>query len=68
MTVSKSKASDYFVAGIILIVLAGVIWLVENLVLNKTVDNIILLFIPSVFIMLSVAHLIIAGRKWYSSH
>ncbi len=56
MTVSKSKASDYFIAGIILIVLAGVIWLVENLVLNKTVDNIILLFIPSVFIMLSVAH------------
>ena len=49
MTVSKSKASDYFVAGIILIVLAGVIWLVENLVLNKTMDNIILLFIPSVF-------------------
>ncbi len=68
MTVSKSKASDYFVAGIILLVLAGVIWLVENLVLNKTVDNIILLFIPSVFIMLSVAHFLIASKKWYSSH
>ncbi len=68
MTVSKSKASDYFVAGIILIVLAGVIWLVENLVLNKTVDNSILLFIPSVFIMLSTAHFLLAGKKWYSSH
>ena len=68
MTVSKSKASDYFVAGIILLVLAGVIWLVENLVLNKTMENIILLFIPSVFIMLSVAHFLIASKKWYSSH
>jgi hypothetical protein len=68
MTASKSKASDYFVAGIILIVLAGVIWLVENLVLSKTIDNIILLFIPSVFITLSLAHLIVAGKKWYSSH
>ena len=68
MTASKSKASDYFVAGIILIVLAGVIWLVEILVLNKTIDNIILLFIPSVFITLSLAHLIVAGKKWYSSH
>ena len=68
MTVSKSKASDYFIAGIILIVLAGVIWLAENFVLNKTVDNIILLFIPSVFITLSLVHLIIASRKRYSSH
>ncbi len=68
MTVSKSKASDYFVAGITLIVLAGVIWLVENLALNKTVDNSILLFIPSVFIMLSVTHFIVASKKWYSSH
>jgi hypothetical protein len=68
MTVNKSKASDYFIAGIILIVLAGVIWLVESIVLSKTVDNIILLFIPSVFIMLSAAHLIVAGRKWYYSH
>ena len=68
MTVSKSKASDYFVAGITLIVLAGVIWLVENLVLNKTVDNSILLFIPSVFIMLSVTHFLVASKKWYSSH
>ena len=68
MTVSKSKASDYFVAGITLIVLAGVIWLVENLVLNKTADNIILLFIPSVFIMLSVTHFLVASKKWYSSH
>ena len=68
MTVSKSKASDYFVAGITLIVLAGVIWLVENLALNKTVNNSILLFIPSVFIMLSVTHFIVASKKWYSSH
>jgi hypothetical protein len=67
MSVSKSKASDYLTAGIILLVLAGVIWLVENLVLNKKVDNIIQLVIPSIFVLLSVAHLVVAGSKWYSS-
>jgi hypothetical protein len=65
--VSKSKASDYFTAGIILIVLAGVIWLLENFVLNKTVDIILLLIIPGVFVMLSLAHLVVAGTKWFSS-
>jgi hypothetical protein len=65
--VGKSKASDYFVAGIILIVLAGGIWLLETFVLNGTVDNVILLIIPSVFIMLSLAHLVVAGTNWFSS-
>ena len=64
---NRSKASDYFVAGIILIVLAGFIWLLETCVLNIKVDNIILLIIPSVFLMLSIAHLISAGTKWVSS-
>jgi len=67
MTVSKSTASDYFAAGLILIVLAVVIWLLENFILNGKVDNFILLIIPSVFVGLSVAHLAIAGTKWYSS-
>ena len=67
MTVSKSKASDYFTAGLILLVSAIVIWLVENFVLNGKVDNIILFIIPSVFAVLSIAHLAVAGTKWYSS-
>jgi len=65
--VSNSKASDYLTAGIILLVLAGVIWLVESLILEKTIDKIVFLIIPSVFVMLSAAHLIVAGNKWYSS-
>ncbi len=64
---SKSKASDYFTAGIILIVLAGIIWLLENFILCRTVDKIIFFIIPGVFVMLSVAHLVIAGAKWNSS-
>ncbi len=64
---SKSKASDYFTAGIILIVLAGIIWLLENFILSRTVDKIIFFIIPGVFVMLSVAHLVIAGAKWNSS-
>ena len=67
MTVGKSKASDYLIAGIILIFLAGVMWVVEYFVLNGTVDNIILFFVPSVLVMLSMAHLVVAGIKWYSS-
>lgn len=63
----KSKASDYFTAGIILIFLAGVMWLIEYFVLNGKVDNIILFFVPSVLVMLSMGHLVIAGIKWYSS-
>lgn len=63
----KSKASEYFTAGIILIFLAGVMWLIEFFVLNGTVDNIILFFVPSVFVMLSMVHLVVAGIKWYSS-
>jgi hypothetical protein len=65
--VSKSKASDYLTAGIVLLVLAGVIWLVESLVLDKTIDKIVLLIIPSVFVMLSLTHLVVAGSKRYSS-
>jgi hypothetical protein len=67
MTVGKSKASDYLVAGIILLFLAGVMWLIEYFVLNGTVDKIILFFVPSVLVMLSMAHMIVAGIKWYSS-
>lgn len=67
MTVGKSKASRYFTAGIILIFLAGVMWLIEYFVLNGTVDNIILFFVPSVFVVLSMVHFIVAGIKWYSS-
>ena len=63
---SKSKASDYLTAGIILLVLEGAIWLVENLVLNKTIDKIVLLIIPSVFVVLSAAHFVVAGIKWRS--
>jgi hypothetical protein len=65
--VGKSKMSDYFIAGIVLIFLAGVMWLIEYFVLNGKVDNIILFFVPSVLVMLSMAHLVIAGIKWYSS-
>jgi hypothetical protein len=65
--VSKSKASDYFTAGIILSILAGIIWLLENFVLNKTVDNTVLFIIPAVFVLLSVAHFVIGGTKWRSS-
>lgn len=64
---SKSKASDYLTAGISLIIMAVVIWLVENFVLNGTVDSRILLLVPSVFVTLSISHLVIAGAKWYSS-
>jgi hypothetical protein len=53
--VGKSEALDYFAAGLILIFLAGVMWLIEYFILNGTVDNIILFFVPSVLIMLSVA-------------
>ena len=63
----KSKASDYFAAGIILIFLAGVMWVIEYFVLNGTVDNIILFFVPSVLVLLSVVHLVVAGVKWSSS-
>lgn len=63
----KSKASDYFTAGIILIFLAGVMWVIEYFVLNGTVDNIILFFVPSVLVLLSMAHLVVGGIKWYSS-
>jgi hypothetical protein len=65
--VGKSKASDYFTAGIILIVLAGVIWLLEYFVLDGTMDNVILFVIPSVFGVLSLAHLAVAANRWYSS-
>jgi len=65
--VGKSKASDYFTAGIILIVLAAVIWLLENFVLYGTIDNVILFVIPSVFGLLSLAHFAVAANKWYSS-
>jgi hypothetical protein len=65
--VSKSKALDYFNAGIILAVLAGIIWLLEDFVLNKTTDNTILFIIPGVFVLLSVAHFVIGGTKWRSS-
>jgi hypothetical protein len=65
--VGKSKASDYFIARIILIFFAEIMWLIEYFVLNVTVDNIILFFVPSVLVMLSVAHLVVAGFKGYSS-
>jgi hypothetical protein len=65
--VGKSKASDYFTAGIILIVLATVIWLLEYFVLDETIDNVILFVIPSVFGLLSLAHFAVAANKWYSS-
>ena len=68
MRVGKSKASDYFIAGIILIVLAAVIWSLEYFVLDRTINNIILLLIPSVFGLLSLAHFAVAANKWYSSH
>jgi len=64
--VRKSKASDYFTAGI-LSILAGIIWLLENFVLNKTKDNTILFTIPSVFLLFGAAHFVIAGNKWWSS-
>jgi hypothetical protein len=63
----KSKAMDYFTAGIILIFLAGVMWLIEYFVLNETVDTIILFFVPSILVILSMFHLVVAGFKWYSS-
>jgi dolichyl-phosphate-mannose--protein O-mannosyl transferase len=65
--VGKSKASDYFTAGIILIVLAAVIWFLEYFVLDVTMDNVILFVIPSVFGLLSLAHFAVAPNKWYSS-
>ena len=67
MTASKSTASDYFAAGLILIVLAVVVWLLEYFILNGKVDNFILFIVPSVFVVLSIAHLAVAGTKWYSS-
>jgi hypothetical protein len=36
--------------------------------LKGKVDNIILSFVPSVLIMLSIGHLVVAGIKWYSSN
>ena len=63
----KSQASDYFTAGIILIVLAAVIWLLEYFVLDGTIDNVILFVIPSVFGLLSLTHFAVAANKWYSS-
>lgn len=63
----KSKASDYFTAGILLVVLAAVIWLLEYFVLDGTMDNVVLFVIPSVFGLLSLAHFAVAANKWYSS-
>jgi len=42
-------------------------WVIEYFVLNGTVDNIILFFVPSVLVLLSMAHLVVGGIKWYSS-
>ena len=67
MTVSKSKASDYFTAGLILLVSAVIIWLLENFILNGKVDNIVLFIVPIVFVVLSITHLAVAGTKLYSS-
>ena len=63
----KTKATDYFTAGITLILLAGIIWLIEHFVLNGKVDNNILFIVPSVLVMLSIGHLVVAGVKMYSS-